>query len=105
MDCGAFVLAATLPAALTLAPTRFFSPPARMASKTVYSAPLHRARNGYKVKSVAALQTLFGGRPHRMRVEADQGIALSAKTVGELRKLREWPANLAITTPPEPDPE
>ena len=55
----------------------------------------------YKVKSVAALQTLLGGWPDRMRVETDRGIALSAKTVGELRKLSDWPANLAITTPPE----
>jgi hypothetical protein len=59
----------------------------------------------YKVKSVAALQTLLGGWPDRMRVETDRGITLSAKTVGELRKVSEWPANLAITTPPEPDPE
>jgi hypothetical protein len=59
----------------------------------------------YKVKSVAALQTLLGGWPNRMRVEADRGIALSAKTVGELRRVSEWPANLAIATPPEPGPE
>jgi hypothetical protein len=42
--CGTFVLAATPPAALILAPTRFSSPPARMGSKTVCSVPLHRAR-------------------------------------------------------------
>ena len=27
---------------------------------------------------------------------------MSAKTVGELRKVKAWPENLAITTPPEP---
>lgn len=58
----------------------------------------------YKVKSVAALQTLLGGWPDRTRVETDRGIALSAKTVGELRKLRDWPANLAIMMPPESGP-
>jgi len=59
----------------------------------------------YKVKSVAALQTLLGGWPDRMRVEVDREIGVSAKTVGELRKLTAWPANLAITTPPETRPQ
>jgi len=34
-----------------------------------------------------------------MRVEADSDIKISAKTVGELRKITAWPDNLAITTP------
>jgi hypothetical protein len=34
-----------------------------------------------------------------MRVEVDSDIAISAKTVGELRKVTAWPENLAITTP------
>lgn len=55
----------------------------------------------YKAKSVAALRTLLGGWPGRMRVEVDSGIGVSAKTVGELRKVTVWPDNLAITTPPE----
>jgi hypothetical protein len=59
----------------------------------------------YKTKSVAALQTVLGGWPDRMRVEVDPDIGVSAKTVGELRKVTAWPENLAITTPPEPDPE
>ena len=59
----------------------------------------------YKAKSVAALQTLLGSWPDRMRVEVDPDIGVSARTVGELRKLTAWPENLAITTPPEPDPE
>ena len=58
----------------------------------------------YKAKSVAALQTVLGGWPDRTRVEVDPDIAVSAKTVGELRKLTTWPENLAITTPPDPDP-
>ena len=39
----------------------------------------------YKVKNVAALQTLLGSWPDRMRVEVDPDIGVSAKTVGELR--------------------
>ena len=59
----------------------------------------------YKAKSVAALQTVLGGWPDQARVEVDPDIGVSAKTVGELRKLTAWPENLAITTPPEPDPK
>lgn len=55
----------------------------------------------YKAKSVAALQTVLGGWPNRMRVEVDPDIGVSARTVGELRKVTDWPENLAITTPPE----
>jgi hypothetical protein len=58
----------------------------------------------YKVKSIAALQTLLGGWPDRMHVEVDPGIGVPAKTVGELRKVTSWPENLAITTPPERRP-
>lgn len=51
------------------------------------------------------LAGFLGGWPDRMRVDTDRGIALSAKTVGELRKVSAWPANLAIMTPPESGPE
>jgi hypothetical protein len=40
-----------------------------------------------------------------MRVDVDRGIGVSAKTVGELRKVKEWPENLVITTPQERYPE
>jgi hypothetical protein len=40
-----------------------------------------------------------------MPVEADRDIDVSAKTVGELRKVTAWPENLAITTPQERNPE
>ena len=59
----------------------------------------------YKAKNVAALQTLLSSWPDQMRVEVDPDIGVSARTVGELRKLTAWPENLAITTPPQPDPE
>ena len=53
----------------------------------------------YKPRSVAALDIALGHLPNRTRVEIDPGIAVSAKTVGELRKITVWPENLAITTP------
>jgi len=53
----------------------------------------------YKPKNTAALKLALGGLPDRMRVHADRGIGVSARTVGELRKATVWPENLAITTP------
>jgi hypothetical protein len=41
----------------------------------------------YKAKNVAALKTLLGGWPDRTRVECDPGLGVSAKTVGDLRKV------------------
>src|SRR5258708_10168444 len=64
---------------------------------------LHKSRNGrsqmrYKPRGVAALQIAVGGFPDAMRVETDKNISVSAKTVGELRKVTAWPENLAGTT-------
>ena len=59
----------------------------------------------YKPKGVAALHLALGGLPGTMRVEADPGNGVSAKTVGELRKLTTWPGDLAIITPRERHPE
>jgi hypothetical protein len=53
----------------------------------------------YKPKSVAALQIALGGLPEQMRVESEPDTHLSAKTVGQLRKLDTWPDNLALTVP------
>jgi hypothetical protein len=55
----------------------------------------------YKPKSLAALDLVLGGWPDRTRVEVDPGLGVSARTVGELRKVKAWPENLAITTPHE----
>jgi hypothetical protein len=65
-----------------------------------------RSTNGrtfmrYKPKSIAALQLALGGLPDQMRVEVEPEIEISAKTVGELRKVAVWPENLAIMTPQE----
>jgi hypothetical protein len=57
----------------------------------------------YKPKSSAALHIALGGLPARMRVVVDPGIGVSAKTVGELRKVTAWPENLAVTTPQDPE--
>ena len=55
----------------------------------------------YKPKNVAALHVALGGLPDKMHVEADPGLGVSAKTVGDLRKMIAWPENLAITVPQE----
>jgi hypothetical protein len=59
----------------------------------------------YKPKSIAALHIALGGFPGKMRVEVDPEIAVSARTVGELRKVTAWPENLVITTPQERHPD
>jgi hypothetical protein len=50
----------------------------------------------YKPKSIAALHIALGRLPDRMHV--------SAKTVGELRKLTAWPEGLAVAPPLDPHP-
>ena len=55
----------------------------------------------YKPRSTAALDIALGGLPDKMRVQLDPGVGVSAKTVGELRKVTTWPENLVITTPQE----
>ena len=47
----------------------------------------------YKCKSIAALDIALGGLPAKMHVEADVGTGVSAKTVGELRKVTTWSEN------------
>ena len=58
----------------------------------------------YKVKSVAALDIVLGSLPNQMRVEVEPGLGVSAKTVGELRKVTRWPEN-SVITPHEGDPK
>ena len=57
----------------------------------------------YKPKSIAALHIALGRRQEL--VDVDPGVEVSAKTVGELRKMTAWPENLVITTPKERHPE
>jgi len=63
------------------------------------------ARMRYKPKSIDALHIALGGLPDDMRVEVGANIGVSAKTVGELRKVTAWPGNLVITIPQERYPE
>jgi hypothetical protein len=70
-------------------------------SQAIREEPMPR----YKCKSIAALDIALGGLPAKMRVEADVGTSVSAKTVGELRKLMTWSENLVITTPQEGHPD
>src|SRR5262249_3618538 len=58
-------------------------------------------RMRYKPKGTAALHVALGGLPDKMRVEADKNLGVSAKTVGELRRVTAWSENLVITTPEE----
>jgi hypothetical protein len=53
----------------------------------------------FKPKSRAALSLAPGGLPAQMRVKVDPGTGVSARCLGELRKVAAWPENLAITTP------
>jgi hypothetical protein len=53
----------------------------------------------YKLKSISALHIALGGLPGLMRIEVEPGLELSAKTVGELRKLTSWPENVVIIVP------
>jgi hypothetical protein len=57
----------------------------------------------YKPKNMSALHIALAGLPDKMRVETDAGIALSARTVGELRKAPNWPENCVVATPQEGD--
>jgi hypothetical protein len=54
----------------------------------------------YKPKSIPALHIALGGLSAKMRVEADPETGVSAKTVGELRKLTLWSENLVIMNRP-----
>jgi hypothetical protein len=47
----------------------------------------------YKCKNIAALDIALGGLPAKMRVEADAGTGVFAKTVGQLRKMTTWSEN------------
>jgi len=59
----------------------------------------------YRPKSIAALHIALGGLPDKMRVEAEPDVGVSAKSVGELRKMAAWPENLAVTTPQDHERE
>jgi hypothetical protein len=55
---------------------------------------------GYKCKSIAALDIALSGLATKMRVEADAGTGVFAKTVGELRKVTTWVREFGDTAGP-----
>jgi len=59
----------------------------------------------FKPKSIAALDIALAGLPNQTPVEVDPDVGLSAKTVGELRELAEWPVNLAVNIPQDRHPD
>jgi hypothetical protein len=59
----------------------------------------------FRPKSIGALQIALGGLPDKMRVVADPDLGVSAKSVGELRKLAASPENLAVIILQGHDPE
>jgi hypothetical protein len=58
----------------------------------------------YKPKNIAALHIALGGLPDKMRVEVDRSIGVSAKTVGELRKVTAWLSKASVATRVSPQP-
>ena len=67
----------------------------------LYPDVLGAIAGGQRISFGDALQVAIGGLPAAMHVEADRDVGISAKTVGELRKVTAWPENLMITTPQE----
>jgi hypothetical protein len=77
----------------------------RSGFRQVSRIPAGREPMHYKAKSVAALQIVIGGFPDRTKVHCDPNLGVSAKTVGDLRRMTTWPDNLSITTPPDHSPD
>jgi esterase/lipase superfamily enzyme len=63
------------------------------------SGTTYRYAHKTRVATLALLiHVVLGGLPDAMRIEVDPDIGVSARTVGELRKMTEWSENLTITT-------
>lgn len=58
----------------------------------------------YKPRGIAALRVALGDLPDTMPAEADQDLGVSARTLGEPRKVAAWPENLLIPPPREHRP-
>jgi hypothetical protein len=69
------------------------------ASQGQVSAARRFGKPAEDVEDSACARIALGGLPAQMPVKVDADIEVTAKTVGELRKLTAWPENLAITTP------
>ena len=64
------------------------------------------ARTGvrYAVNTIEEMQRLLLGYRDNMRVEVETGIAVTAKTVADLRALPAWPDGLALNIHVDLDP-
>jgi hypothetical protein len=67
----------------------------------VFPALVREGGYAIQAKKRSCLHVALGGLPDKMHVEADPGLGVSAKTVGDLRKMMAWPENLVITVPQE----
>ena len=75
------------------------------ASQGQVSAARRFGKPAEDVEDSACARKALGGLPAQMPVKLDADVEVSAKTVGELRKLSAWPANLAVTTPQDAYPD
>jgi hypothetical protein len=58
----------------------------------------------YSVNTIEDMQKLFLGYRDNMRVEVTTGIAVTAKTLADLRALTAWPDGLALNIHVDLDP-
>ena len=56
------------------------------------------------VNTIEEMQKLLLGYRHNMRVEVETGIAVTAKSVADLRALPTWPNGLALNIHVDLDP-
>ena len=58
----------------------------------------------HAANTIEEMQKLLLGYRDNMRVEVETGIAVTAKTVADLRALPAWPDGLALNIPVDLDP-
>ncbi len=58
----------------------------------------------YSANTIEDMQKLLIGYRDNMRVEIEPGVALTAKTVADLRALKIWPDGLALNIHIDLDP-
>ena len=79
--------------------------PGHDASQGQVSAARRFGKPAEDVEDSACAIIALSGLPAQMPVKLDADVEVSAKTVGELRKLTAWPENLTITTPQDAYPD
>jgi hypothetical protein len=79
--------------------------PGHDASQRQVSAARRFGKPAEVVEDSGCARIALGGLPAQMPIKVDADIDVSAKTVGEFRKLSACPENLAITTPQDGCPD